>query len=144
VTSASANTNRPVVLVVDDDALATKAVGAVLHREGFTMIAAADGKECLEIMRRTPVDVLVLDVLMPGMNGLEVCRTLRTDARLSEVPVILLTGCDDFETRAAGMKLGVSEFLCKPFAHHELVERINNQLAVRKLSREMDTLAEQL
>ena len=108
------------------------------------MIAAATGKECLDIMRKTPVDVLVLDVMMPGMNGLEVCHALRTDSRLAEVPVILLTGCDDFETRAAGMKLGVSEFLCKPFAHHELVEKINNQLQVRKLSRELDTLAEQL
>jgi len=86
----------------------------------------------------------VLDVMMPDMNGLEVCRELRQDGRFSDLPVILLTGCDDFETRAAGMKLGVSEFLCKPFAHHELIARISNQIEVRRILRQMDTLAEQL
>jgi len=78
------------------------------------------------------------------MTGLEVCHVLRADARSSDLPVILLTGCDDFETRAAGMKLGVSEILCKPFAPHELMERINNQLDARQIGRQLDALSERL
>ena len=140
----ASNPNKPVVLVVDDDQLATKAVVQLLERRGFTMLTALNGREGLTILANTPVDVLVLDVMMPEMSGLDVCRTLRSDGRFAELPVILLTGCDDIETRAAGMKLGVSEFLCKPFAHHELIARINNQLEVRRIERELDTLAEQL
>jgi len=136
--------SKPIVLVVDDDEMATKAVVQLLERRGFTMLTASNGREGLRKLGQTHVDVLVLDVMMPEMTGLEVCHTLRSDGRFTELPVILLTGCDDIETRAAGMKLGVSEFLCKPFAHHELIERINNQLEVRRISRELDTIAEQL
>lgn len=134
----------PVVLVVDDDALAIKAVVQLLTRRGYTMLSATSGREGLDVLARNPVDVIVLDVLMPEMTGLEVCHILRSDGRFNEVPVILLTGCDDVETRAAGMKLGVSDFLCKPFAHHELIEKINNQVNVRRISANFDTLAEQL
>jgi DNA-binding response OmpR family regulator len=135
---------KPIVLVVDDDDLATKAVLRVIEKQGYTVLTASGGRQALELLGKHAVDVLVLDVLMPEMNGLEVCRELRKDSRHSDLPVILLTGCDDFETRAAGMKLGVSEFLCKPFAHHELIARINNQLEVRRILRQMDNLAEQL
>ena len=113
-----------------------------MRRIGET-VQQADGDR-LDPLGEQPVDVLVLDVMMPEMTGLEVCHILRADARFTDLPVILLTGCDDVETRAAGMKLGVSEFLCKPFAHHELIERINNQLEVRRISRELDSIAEQL
>jgi DNA-binding response OmpR family regulator len=140
----TASEKKPVVLVVDDDELAAKAVVKVIERRGFATLTAFGGREGLDILAKHAVDVLVLDVMMPGMSGLEVCRELRTDGRFTDLPVILLTGCDDFETRAAGMKLGVSEFLCKPFAHHELIARINNQLEVRRILRQMDTLAEQL
>ena len=135
---------KPLLLVVDDDELAAKAVTRVLEKRGFTVLTAHSGREALTLLGEHSVDVLVLDVMMPEMNGLEVCRELRKDSRHNDLPVILLTGCDDFETRAAGMKLGVSEFLCKPFAHHELLARIHNQLDVRRILRQMDSLAETL
>ena len=134
----------PIVLVVDDDELAIKAVVQLLARRGFEMLSATSGRAALDILAKKPVDVLVLDVLMPEMTGLDVCRTLRSDGRFNELPIILLTGCDDVETRAAGMKLGVSDFLCKPFAHHELITKIENQLNVRRISADLDSLADQL
>jgi DNA-binding response OmpR family regulator len=140
----TASDKKPVLLVVDDDELAAKAVVRVLEKRGFAVLVAHGGREALRVLAANNVDVLVLDVMMPEMNGLEVCRELRQDSRFSDLPVILLTGCDDFETRAAGMKLGVSEFLCKPFAHHELIARINNQLEVRRMCRQLDHLVEQL
>lgn len=140
----STEQKSPIVLVVDDDELAIKAVVQLLARRGFEMLSATSGRAALDILAKKPVDVLVLDVLMPEMTGLDVCRTLRSDGRFSELPIILLTGCDDVETRAAGMKLGVSDFLCKPFAHHELITKIQNQLNVRRISADLDSLADQL
>jgi two-component system response regulator MprA len=142
---SNASENKPVVMVVDDDALATRAVVQILERQGYHMLSAASGPECLRMMADgvTP-DVLVLDVKMPEMSGLDVCRTIRSDGRFDDMPIILLTGCDDIETRAAGMKLGVSEFLCKPFAHHELLARIRAQLDARRIGRELDSIANRL
>jgi len=141
----STRNNQPVVMVVDDDELATKAVVQLLSRRGFTMCSASSGADCLAKLNIGPTpDVLVLDVVMPNMSGLEVCQKLRTDIRFRDLPIILLTGCDDVQTRAAGMKLGVSEFLCKPFAHHELVVRINNQLEARRIGRELDSIVDNL
>ena len=137
-------TSKPVVLVVDDDELASKAVVKLLERRGYTILTATNGRKGLEILATHHVDVMVLDVIMPEMTGLEVCHILRSDGRFSDLPVILLTGCDDVDTRAAAMKLGVSEFLCKPFAHHGLIARINDQREARRISRELDSVAGRL
>ena len=127
--------------VVDDEPVVRGEVVAYLEREGFHVEEAATGNEALNRINDSRPDLVVLDVMLPELDGFSVLTEL---SRGGDVPVILLTGCDDVETRAAGMKLGVSEFLCKPFAHHELIERINNQLEVRRISRELDTIAEQL
>ena len=138
-------TNYPCVLVVDDDDHATAAVVSVLSKHNLQLISANSGAECLQVLSEGLIpDVLVLDVLMPEMTGLEVCMEIRKNGRYNDIPIILLTACDDMETRAAGMKLGVSEFLCKPFAHHELLERIANQLEVRRISKQLDSVASQL
>ncbi len=135
----------PVILVVDDDASAMEAVVKLLSRRGFYMITAADGMEALEVLdSRDDVEVVVMDVMMPRMTGLEACRHLRGKQRTASIPIILLTGCDDVATRSAGMKLGVSEFLCKPFTHHELMDRINAQLHAREISRQLASAEDRL
>jgi len=131
---------HPVVLVVDDDVSAMDAVVRLLSRRGFYLLTAADGVEALEVLdSRDDVEVVVMDVMMPRMTGLEACRLLRGKQRTADIPIILLTGCDDVATRSAGMKLGVSEFLCKPFTHHELMDRINAQLHALEISRELSS-----
>jgi DNA-binding response OmpR family regulator len=132
--------DAPVVLIVDDDTDASRAVVRLLQRHQYQLITAASGVEALDILAKRTVDVLVLDVMMPGMTGLDVCERLRSMRRFADLPVILLTGCDDFETRRAGMRLGVSEFLCKPFPHHDLIDRIEAQLRVRNLSKALDSV----
>jgi len=145
MSGATSNPQKSLVMVVDDDILATKAVVMLLQRHGYEMVSASSGAECLKLLADgTQPDVLVLDVKMPEMSGLDVCRTVKSDGRFRDMPIILLTGCDDMETRAAGMKLGVSEFLCKPFAHHELLARINAQLDAGRIGRELDTVAGRL
>jgi two-component system cell cycle response regulator len=105
-------------------------------------IPAYSGMQCLEIARAQPVDLILLDVAMPGMDGLVVCAELAKDERTKTIPIILITALDDHETRVAGMRLGVSEFLAKPVNKTELMARVRSQLAARALARQMDEAIE--
>src|SRR5918995_1814990 len=107
------------VLVVDDNKEVVDILSRLLSRHNLIAVGAYSGNECLNIVRSRPVDVVILDVMMPGMDGLEVCEELK---KLSpSLPVILLTAKDDMATRAAGMALGVSEFVVKPINNRDLL-----------------------
>lgn len=126
------------VLVVDDNRDAAEILNLLLRGQGFRTVTAHSGHECLEIARTQPLDLILLDVSMPEMDGLTVCGQLQAEERTRTIPVILVTARDDHETRVAGMKLGVSEFLSKPFNKAELLERVRGQLITRALGRQMD------
>jgi PleD family two-component response regulator len=129
------------ILVVDDDRDAREILKRLLGTQGYECVTAADGPQCMEILKTERVDVILLDVMMPGMDGLEVCEKLRADEHLRSIPVILLTAKDDFTTRASGMELGVSEYLTKPINKHELFTRVRTQLHSRALDRELERTA---
>lgn len=124
------------VLVVDDNTDTVDILTRLLLRRGMTTLAAYSGQECLDIVRNRTVDVILLDVMMPGMDGLEVCEELKRLA--AKLPIILVTAKDDMATRTAGMALGVSEFVVKPVNHVDLLERIQTQLSVRRWEQETD------
>jgi DNA-binding response OmpR family regulator len=126
------------VLVVDDDPDAVEILTRLLGMQKFSTVPARSGPECLEIVRTQPIDVILLDVNMPGMDGLTVCAQLARDERTRSIPVILVTARDDHETKVAGMRLGVSEFLAKPVNKSELFARVRGQLEMRALARQMD------
>ena len=126
------------VLVVDDDPDAVEILTRLLGTQKFSTVPARSGPQCLEIVRTQPIDVILLDVNMPGMDGLAVCAQLARDERTRSIPVILVTARDDHETRVAGMRLGVSEFLAKPVNKSELFARVRGQLEMRALARQMD------
>jgi len=124
------------VLVVDDNKYVVDILTRWLSHHHLTVLGVYSGRECLEIVRSQPIDVVILDVMMPEMNGLEVCEVLK---RLSpSLPVILLTARDDMATRAAGMALGVSEFMSKPVNNRDLLARIQTQIRTRQWEREID------
>lgn len=129
------------IMIVDDDLHAIEILTRMLGREGYECVSASSGKAALETVRGKPVDVILLDVMMPEMDGLQVCEHLRADDTLRQIPVILLTAKDDMETRARGMSLGVSEFLTKPINKRELFTRIVAQLHSRELSRRLTETA---
>src|SRR4051812_41727072 len=108
------------ILIVDDDQDAREILNRLLGAEGYECILAENGERCLEMARNEPIDVILLDVMMPGMDGIQVCDELRKDAKLRSIPVILLTARDDISTRAQGMEQGVSEYLTKPVNKREL------------------------
>jgi DNA-binding response OmpR family regulator len=133
--------NRARILIVDDDPNTLEILRRWLNREGYTTVSADSGPACLEVLGKQPVDVIVLDVMMPGMDGLQVCEHLRENSAWRSIPVMLLTAKDDIETRSRGMLLGVSEYLTKPVNKLELFARLQAQLHSRELERRMDATA---
>jgi len=137
---SSATPSSSTVLVVDDNKDAVDIVARLLSHNGITALRAYSGQECLEVVRSNSVDVIVLDVMMPGMDGLEVCKHLKELP--SSPPVILLTAKDDMATRSAGMSLGVSEFIVKPVNNRDLIARIKTQLSTLQWERDIDKTSE--
>src|SRR5439155_15041901 len=113
----------------------------MLEREGYDCTSALSGAAALDSLHSRPTDVILLDVMMPEMDGLQVCEQLRKDAVLRPIPVILLTAKDDMETRSRGMALGVSEYLTKPINKRELFTRIEAQLHARAIDRKLTETA---
>jgi len=140
----TASTDRPVILVVDDDADTRKLTVTLLERQGYATRSADGGKACLAIVESEPVTLVLLDVIMPEMNGFEVCAALRATERGRRLPIILLTGQDDVDTRQEGMHHGVSEFLAKPINTHELHARVRAQLHIVELTRQLEAVEENL
>ncbi|GAA0493890.1 response regulator transcription factor [Streptomyces stramineus] len=113
------------VLVVDDDPTVSEVVACYLDRAGFTVDLAADGPAALERAAAVRPDLVVLDLMLPGMDGLEVCRRLRDDG---PVPVIMLTARGDEEDRILGLEVGADDYVTKPFSPRELVLRVASVL----------------
>ena len=111
------------LLVVDDDASIRSVLGRSLPYEGFDVTAAADGLAALRVLREQAIDCLILDVGMPGIDGLEVCRRLRKAG--DSTPIILLTAYDGIGDRDGGLEAGADDYLVKPFALEELVARVH-------------------
>ncbi|MFY9587470.1 MAG: response regulator [Actinomycetota bacterium] len=111
------------VLVVDDDRVIQQLLEVNLELEGYEVVAtAADGKEALEKIAELKPDLVILDIMMPKMDGLEVCRRLRADPDLAKIPVILLSArAQDMDIRE-GLEIGASAYLTKPFDPVELLE----------------------
>lgn len=139
--STEAQPSRPHVLIVDDDPHTLEILSRWLAREGYTTTRADGGMACLTVLEREAVDVIVLDVMMPGMDGLQVCERLRANEDWRAIPVMLLTAKDDMETRARGMLLGVSEYLTKPINKQELFNRLRAQIRTRELERRLSETA---
>lgn len=112
---------RPRILIVDDDRKITSALRRGLSYEGYDVAVANSGTEGLSLMRETPPQLVVLDVMMPGLDGLDVCRLIR---RGSDVPILMLTARDEVSDRVAGLDSGADDYLVKPFALEELLARI--------------------
>ena len=109
------------VLIVDDEPNIREVVGLYLRRDGHTVVSATDGEEALEVFRESEPDLVVLDLMLPKMSGLEVCRRMRADRR---VPLIMLTARDEEEERIVGLSLGADDYVVKPFSPRELAARV--------------------
>jgi DNA-binding response OmpR family regulator len=113
------------VLVVDDEPTLRETLAEALEADGLRVITAADGREALERFRADPPDLVLLDLMLPQVSGIEVCRILR---RESAVPIIMLTAKDSELDKVVGLELGADDYVTKPFSLRELLARIRSQL----------------
>jgi DNA-binding response OmpR family regulator len=122
-------TDQPSVLVVDDDPAIREALDRALRLEGFGVSTRPDGPSALTSVQEGPPDVMVLDVMMPGLTGVEVVRRLRADGH--ELPICVLSARDELEDRVEGLRAGADDYLVKPFELEELVARLHALLRRR-------------
>jgi DNA-binding response OmpR family regulator len=121
------------ILVAEDDRDIADLIAHYLQRSGWTAHTVPTGDEALAIARRQRVDVVILDVMLPGMSGLEVCRALRADPTTSAIPIIMVTARAEETDRIIGLDIGADDYIAKPFSPNELVARI--RALVRRLKR---------
>jgi putative two-component system response regulator len=130
--------SRERILVVDDDPSAVQLCTTILTGEGYRVTAAYRGEEALKKILAVPPDLVLLDVMMPGVNGFEICRRLKTDARSQFVPVIIVTALPKPQNKITGLEAGADDFLTKPFDHVELLARIRNLLRIKHLTDQLE------
>ncbi len=121
------------ILLVDDEPLITDSLSYSLRREGFEVKAVGEGEQALKEMEEFEPDLVVLDIMLPGMNGLEVCRRIRAN---SSTPVIMLTARGEELDRILGLEVGADDYLAKPFSFRELLARIRSILRRVELDRQ--------
>src|SRR5437879_6490455 len=121
----------PTILLVDDEDSVRKVLAFPLERDGFTVVQAADGEEALREFAANSVDLVVLDIMLPRLDGLEVCKRLRAT---SSVPIIMLTARDDELDKVIGLELGADDYITKPFSIREFRSRVRALLRRAKVS----------
>lgn len=132
------------LLVVDDVQTNVLLLKALLSKEGYGILVANNGQEALEVIRNENPDLILLDVMMPGMDGFEVAERLKSEEFRCEIPIIFLTALDDTQSIVNGFKLGVGDFISKPFRKEELMVRIKHQLSLVAARRIIEEKNEEL
>jgi two-component system phosphate regulon response regulator PhoB len=112
------------ILLVDDEPDLLELVRVNLHREGYEVETAEGGHEALSLLRRSPPDLVILDLMLPDISGTEICRQVRQDVRLASLPIIMLTARADELDRVVGLELGADDYVTKPFSPRELALRV--------------------
>jgi putative two-component system response regulator len=127
------------VLVVDDVEANRALVAAALSRDGYHVTFAGDGRDALDVVARDQPDLVLMDVMMPGLDGFAACRALKRDPRTRLVPVVLVTALQDSEHRIRGIDAGADDFLSKPFNPHELRARVRSLIRIKRYTDDLDT-----
>ena len=133
---------QPVILVVDDNQENRELLQAYLEDVDCLTIPANDGLEALDIIKKDPPDLVLLDVMMPKMSGFEVCKRLKNDPKTTDIPVIMVTALNEFGDIERGIDSGTDDFLSKPVNKWELTTRVKTMLKLKHLSDKLErTLA---
>jgi putative two-component system response regulator len=127
------------VVVADDAELSRELLSTILRLDGYTVFTARDGAEALELTLKESPDVVVSDVMMPKLNGFEVCRRIKDDRATRLISVVLVTGLDGVEERIEGINAGADDFLTKPVSQHELRARVRSLVRLKRFTDELDS-----
>ncbi|MFQ5881994.1 MAG: GAF domain-containing protein [Candidatus Methylomirabilales bacterium] len=129
--------DNPCILVVDDEPAIVRVLQVMLERQGFTVLVATSGETAIELIKVRPIHLVVLDIMMPEVDGVAVCRHIKADPSLRHIPIILLTAKDSLQDKVFGLEMGADDYMTKPFSGEELVARINAHLRIRRMAREV-------
>jgi len=121
------------ILIVEDEKILRETLAYNLTNQGFDLVTSGNGSEALEMMRTDPPDLMILDIMLPGMDGFEVCRQVRTR---SNIPILMLTARDSEIDRVVGLEVGADDYMVKPFSMRELVARVKAMLRRGKFLQE--------
>lgn len=122
---------KPRVLIIEDEPHIVLSLEFLLQREGYEIATAAEGEEGLALAGSFKPDVVLLDIMMPGRSGYEICRTIKADPALASIPVIMLTAKAQEVERVKGLELGAVAYLAKPFGNAEVLEAVRAALTSR-------------
>ncbi len=139
MSGASGGARPPLILVVDDNPLNVEPLCDLLEAMGYRVAEAYNGADALRAVQENPPDLILLDIMMPGMNGFEVCRRLKADPRSGKIPVVFVTALAETEDKVAGIEAGGDDFLTKPFNRPLLLARIRSLLRLKAANDELES-----
>ena len=131
----AASTKRPTVLVVEDEQDIAELLEYNLSRSGFDVRCTSSGEEALSIIRSTELDLILLDLMLPGMDGLELCRTVKFDPSFAAIPIVMVTARGEEADIVVGLELGADDYITKPFSPRVVVARVKAVLRRKQVSR---------
>ncbi len=129
---------EPLILLVDDHELSRELLKTHLDRAGYDTIEAVNGSEALEKLAEQNPDIVLLDILMPGIDGYEVCRRIKENPDTALLPVIMVTGLGDFDAKMKALSLGADDYINKPISEQELLMRVRNHLRIKHLTDQLE------
>jgi len=129
--------DRKRILIVDDQQDNLYLLRVLLTSHGYEVLEAQDGQEALDQLRQNRCNLVLLDIMMPGMDGYEVCQQIRSDERIRDLPIILLTAKKDVESKVRGLDIGANDYVTKPFDRQEILARIRSLLTIEDLKRKL-------
>ena len=125
------------IMVVDDSLTVRMQIKELLEKENYQVLLAKDGETCLDMLKGEMPDIILLDIIMPGINGLEVCRTIKNDSTLKNIPILMLTHVSDTKNIVAGLGMGADDYVTKPFIIEELNARIAAIIRTKSLQEKL-------
>jgi len=131
------NDIRKRILVVDDQEENVYLLRVLLASQDYDVLEARDGRQALEILEREACDLVLLDVMMPGIDGYQVCKRIRAGEKTSQIPVILLTAKRDVDSKVRGLDIGANDYVTKPFERKEILARIRSLLTIDELKKRL-------
>ncbi len=132
---------KRIIMVVDDSLTVRMQIKDLLEEEGYKVILAKDGETCLDQLKAELPDIILLDIVMPGINGLEVCKIIRDDCSLKNISILILTTVSDTQNIVAGLNMGADDYVTKPFIIEELNARITSIIRTKSLQEELRILS---
>ena len=132
------NEKKGIILIVDDNPSNLGALFKFLSDSDFKVLVATDGETALEQIEYVQHDLILLDIMMPGMDGFETCRRLKENPATQEIPVIFMTALSDTIDKVKGFQLGAVDYITKPIQHEEVLVRVETHLTIRNLQKKLE------